>query len=170
MQQGGKNTVFQAVGSSVCALLLTAAIYFAGTGLGNALLQLQKSYRIEFFNRAVAGQDAVVRMVESEKLHTVATQYLRALMDSVIRFEFFPRQQEGETFLAVISALPEEVEIDRFEFTERHLLIYGHCTHEEQLKQFQEALSDAPCFQDVLLESCQKKDGSYAGVLTCITV
>lgn len=170
MQQRKKNTAFQAAGASVCALALTLVIYLGGTGLGRALLQLQKSYRIDLFNRAVAGQDAVVRMVESERLHTVATRYLQALMDAVIRFEFFPRQEEAEAFLAVISALPAEVEIDSFQFNGHHLLIYCHCAAEPDLRLFWEGLSDSSCFQDVSLESFQRKDGSYAGTLTCIAI
>ena len=168
MQRIGKNSVFQAAGASVCALLLTLVLYLGGSGLGNLLLRLQKSYRTDLFNRAIAGQDAVVRMVEREELHLVATQYLEALMDAVIRFEFFPQQEEAEAFLAVISALPAKVEIEQFQFTGHNLTIFCSSFSEPALAQFREGLYTAACFKDVSLEFFQKKDGSYAGTLICI--
>lgn len=158
----------QAVIASVCALLLTLAIYLSGTGLGKLLLQMQRSYRIDLFNRAMQGQDAVVRMVESEKLHTVATQYVKALMDAVIRFEFFPRQEDAESFLAILSALPRQTDIEGFQFTGHNLEIFCRCPEAEELEQFAKDLQESPIFREVSLELYQKTDGSYSGTLLCI--
>lgn len=168
MQRMGKNTVLQAVMASVCALLLTLAIYLSGTCLGNFLLQMQRSYRIDLFNRAMTGQNAVVRMVESEKLHTVTTQYVKALMDAVIQFEFFPRQGDAESFLAIISALPGQTDIERFQFTGHNLEIFCHSPKAEDLERFARELQESPVFHEVSLEMYQKTDGAYSGTLVCI--
>ncbi|MCI8622099.1 MAG: PilN domain-containing protein [Provencibacterium sp.] len=168
MQRIRKDSILQAVGASACALGLTLAIYLSGTGLGGALLRLQKNYRIDRFNQAIAGQDAVIRLAAGEELHTVTTQYLTALMDAVIRFEFFPRKEDAEIFLAILSSLPVKVTIDGFEFSGRNLVIHCQCSYEPPLNQFLKNLEDVPLFQDVSLESYQKKDGVYIGTLTCI--
>ena len=87
----------------------------------------------------------------------------------MIRFEFFPREDDASTFFEIISILPPKVEITQFEFSGRNLLVHCTAQKEEQLVQFSQALDSVSRFRDISLESYQKTDGSFIGTITCIS-
>ncbi|WP_195283018.1 PilN domain-containing protein [Harryflintia acetispora] len=163
------DSVLRAAASTLLALTLALAFYLCGTGLGNWCLQLQKNYRIELFNRAVEDRGLVVKMISDEETHAIASHYISALADAVIRFEFFPREDDASTFFEIISILPPKVEITQFEFSGRNLLVHCTAQKEEQLVQFSQALDSVSRFRDISLESYQKTDGSFIGTITCIS-
>lgn len=169
MRTGKEQGLLRGTAASIpTALLLVLALFITGTFAGNFLLRMQKDYRIELFNRAAEQQGVFVRMISDEETHRVTSKYLAALADAVVRFEFFPRQDDADIFFNMISVLPADVTVDRFEFNGRNLSVYCAAPAHGPLADFSRALAGLGCFKDASLESYQKKDGSYMGVITCI--
>lgn len=150
------------------ALGLTLALYLGGTALGGWCIRMQKEYRIELFERAMEEQGTFVRILMDEEIQNVGKKYVSALADAVVRFEFFPRDDDAAVFFEIVSALPEGMSIERFAFSGRDMTIFCTAGNREALYAFSRALEGTPYFRSVSAEVRERADASAAGTLTCI--
>lgn len=150
------------------ALGLTLILYFGGTALGNLCLRMQKEYRIELFERAMAEQGTLVRMLMDEEVRSVGKKYVSALADAVVRFEFFPRDDDAAVFFEIVSALPEGMSIEQFDFSGRDMTIFCTAGSGEALYAFSRSLEETLHFRSVSAEVREGADASAAGTITCI--
>lgn len=166
--QGKSRAFLRYAASTVLALALTLGIYCVGTAGGDVLLKMQKEYRIELFNRALEEQNAIAKILTDRQAQSVAAQYAAALADAVVKFEFFPRTDDAKLFLDILTIVPDEITVEKFEFIGRNITLYCSASSEEALQELSEELGELDSIQDTSLESYQKTDGTYMGAILCM--
>lgn len=150
------------------ALVLTLALYQGGTALGDWCIRIQKEYRIEMFERAMEEQGTLVHILMDEEIQSVGKKYIAALADAVVRFEFFPRDDDVAVFFEMVSALPEEMFIERFAFSGRNMTIFCTAGSRKALYTFSRSLEGTPYFRSISAEVRERADASFTGKITCI--
>lgn len=152
---------------TIAAVALVLAIYTVGSTSGSFILRLQKEYRVELFEKAVAQQGTLVKLLSDEEAHDTASKYIAAIADATIRFELFPQKGEAEAFLEILTAQPAKITVERFSFTGHDLTIYCSAETVEPINQFVSGLGSAKSFREVTLETERREDGRYIGTIFC---
>lgn len=153
---------------TVLLALLLAAGVLAGSAVGaNALRESTLVTQSQVLRAVLSEQSVgVVSFLQDGRRMDMLRSFIRAVTEAYVNFELIP-VNEGKTFAAIFTSLPEGVTVEQFVYHRRDLEIIGWATP-EGYESFVSNLEDTRYFYQITtVETEQQEDGSLAFILLC---
>lgn len=146
---------------------LALAIFCATTFGARALLNSELYGKSRVISMIVAQDTVGVADLAADRRNLdIVLKFAGALTSAYIDFELIPVGEAG-TFAAVFESVPDDVDITRFEYRRKNLVIFGSAPDKERYDAFVAGLEGTGHFESVSGHRYDATDGTLRFELEC---
>lgn len=154
--------------TAAAALALAFVILLAGTSAADLVKRKSGDFVVEqVFRQEEQKLSASENKLLRRKTLELFKQYLFAFTDAAIQFDIIPRM-DSKVFLAMATAMPEDVTAQRIVFHENYITLYCSAGSEDSPELFLERLQTKAQFKSVSATMAVQKENCWYFEVDCV--